>query len=318
MTTAEYINNLLQSYINEKEDLLNRISNNLSSIDELTSSLSSSQISDQEFKFFSPHDRDLSYIKKEKEQEKLIDELQDMISFYESRISELDLLISEIQDLSDSNTSESIVSEPESFDSLVDNNILSSIEKKYSLLISKLLKQNSNLYKSLELVSTFLYNDPYRSNIELQDVILKNKIYLSDLEKIALFSFEYSDFDSFSKFFDLLGQNYTNIHFDNSIDVTDFKYDSFYNIFYLIKEIYFILLNNDYSISNIMFHMKQLDNCFDIVIGTDSCIDDFTCDNIINYYISNLGSSLSFVCSDVSETEIHIIVPIYRGVKDGD
>lgn len=318
MNHIEYLDNLLQSYISERDNLLKCVYDNLATIDALNSSLNSAKITDQEMKFFSPHNKDSLSLKKEEEQQRQIEELNSLNLSYEERIKELDLKIAEFEGLTSDDT-DVVISNINEFDyDLL--SIISLIDNKYASYLSNfILKFTSRINNSLDIISSFLLQDPYRANLEIADLTKKSKEYSLYINRLSLFSSSYLDINSFDLFFTRIEELFPEINFSFDIfEVTysDPKSNTF--LFYIIRELFFNLLFN-FKYQVFEFHMKQFIKSFDIVINTSVEVsDNYFEHTFLDFLFSSINATFNVSYPTDDESEIHVVVPFFVEVKDGN
>lgn len=302
MNNLKVLEELLNSYLDNKKDAVRLVSSNLDRLKEIDDFLSEVSIKSDDLKIFSPRSQDDIFgddiIKIKDEKEKLLKENEEQYKLIDELSQRIDQIKSALdEDSNDTSNNDSISAFPvfsQFSDSDLNNNsgfdlCVNIQEKERNRIASELhdstIQNLVHLIHSIELSSMFIDTDPIRAKLELATCtnILKSSIdgirdIIFDLRPMSLNDLGLKK--CIDDYISNMKIHYPSVFFNCDIDEFESKYDFNINVLRIIQECVTNSLKHSRS-SDLYLNLKYLENSINIVVK----------DNGIGFNIDNISSN---------------------------
>lgn len=326
-TVNEIVEELLNSYIDQKKDTLKLISINIDKIKEIDYSLSDTIEKSDDLKIFSPRNQDEIYGEKINEETMERDRLlSENISLNKS-VDELSLKIEQFRNALEITKIEASDNELSSeINSSNLNELFIDIQEKDRNRIASDLHDTTiqnlvHLIHSIELSSLFIDSDPLRAKLELAGCINNLKSTIDGIRE-TIFNLRPMSLNDLGlkkcidDFITNMIVHYPSVYFEADIDEIDINQNLSIGIFRIIQECIINSLKHSGS-DKVNISLHKFNDSIDIIerdFGKGFCYDTIDSNHfglsIMEERIKLLNGSFSIRSESDFGTEIHISIPL--------
>lgn len=310
MNNIKVLEELLNSYLDNKKDAIKLVDTNLDRLKVIDEYLSEVSIKSDDLKIFSPRSKDDIYgdelIKLQDEKDRLIEENEIKNKLIDELTYKIDQIKSVIDDVSKEKANvdsidvnnyndidSSLVDKSNAFDLCI--NIQEKERNRIATELHDTTIQNLvHLIHSIELSSMFIDTDPIRAKLELASCsnILKSSIdgirdIIFDLRPMSLNDLGLKK--CIDDFITNMKVHYPSVFFYCDIDDFESKYDFNINVLRIVQECVTNSLKHSKS-SDLYLNLKYLENSINIIVKDNGI--GFDINNINNIHSNHFGLSI--------------------------
>lgn len=322
MKNREILEEIYYSYVKQKKECMDKISQNDIRIKEINIFLQSVSDSELDRRYFSPIDSDTIFDGRIQSEKELLNQLISENTDLTNTVNDLNLKINQFKEILDEDSSNK--NNDIGFNNIKNSfiNIQESERNRISSELHDTTIQNLvHIGHSIELASMFVNQDPIRAKLELEGCLkninntvdeIRNIIF--DLRPMSLDDLEFSK--AINDLIDNYKVNYNNVIFELDIDDIDLSHDIKLVLFRIIQE----CVNNSLKHSKsdrIIIHVKQNDNYCNLIIKDFGI--GFDVNTVFNNHfglllvkerVNLIGGNIDIDSKEDSGTVISINVPI--------